>query len=152
RPGPARPRDPRARPDEAGRDLEDRVRRELRPARARRRGPEGGRSSNARGSETVTPGLQDGSGDLVDARSVAFSAHRLPRRDRKDPWEAVLSLGDRAVKIGLVIGLFLALGTHGSAAVRALTGLYDMEKAVGAMRASIHEFLWTEYDIDLRQE
>lgn len=72
--------------------------------------------------------------------------------DRRDPWGPVLSLGDRAVKLGAAIGLVLGLATHGVAGARAMTALYDMGKAVDEMRLSIHEFLWTEYDIDLKPE
>ena len=69
-----------------------------------------------------------------------------------DPWARVFSLGDRAVKVGAAIGLVLALGSHGIASARALLALYDLQKGVFAMRASIHEFLWTEYDIDLKPQ
>jgi protein TonB len=82
-------------------------------------------------------------------RSVA---HARPSGRRADPWDPVLNLGDRAVKLGSAIGLVLAFGTHGYASARAMLALYDMQKAVDGMRATIHEFLWTEYDIDLKPE
>lgn len=71
--------------------------------------------------------------------------------ERHNPWDRVLTLGNRAANVGMVIGLCLAFGTHGVASVRALTALYEMEKAVHEMNESIHEFLWTEYDIDMKE-
>lgn len=86
-------------------------------------------------------------------QGLAFAGRRLPDRSRaEDPWERVFSLGDRAVKIGAAIGLVLAIGSHGIASARAMLALYDMQKGVYAMRASIHDFLWTEYDIDLKPD
>jgi protein TonB len=69
-----------------------------------------------------------------------------------DPWARVFALGDRSVKIGAALGIVLAIGSHGVASARALLALYDLQKSVFAMRASIHEFLWTEYDVDLKQD
>lgn len=92
------------------------------------------------------------------SNSVAFTAsdRRLAAAgglvSAEDPWRAVFSLGDRAMKIGWAIGLVLGIGTHGFASARAMLALYDMQRGVNAMRLSIHEFLWTEYDIDLKPE
>jgi protein TonB len=72
--------------------------------------------------------------------------------EREDPWRAVFALGNRDVKIGWTIGLVLAIATHGYASTRAMLALYDMQDAVDAMRLNIHEFLWTEYDVDLKPE
>lgn len=84
-------------------------------------------------------------------QGLALAAgHGGQRADANEPWGPVLTLGNRAAKIGTIVGLFLAVSTHGVASVRALSALYDMQKGVDAMRASIHEFLWTEYDIDLK--
>jgi protein TonB len=68
--------------------------------------------------------------------------------DRNDPWRAVFSFGEREMKVGWVIGLVLALGTHGFASARAMLALYDMQRSVDSMRLVIHEFLWTEYDVE----
>jgi periplasmic protein TonB len=83
---------------------------------------------------------------------VAFASSVRGRQMAEDPWRAVFSLGDRAMKIGWVVGLLLAVGTHGFASARAMLALYDMQRGVDAMRLSIHEFLWTEYDVDLKPE
>ena len=74
------------------------------------------------------------------------------RAGRDDPWGPIAKLGDRAMRVGWVVSLVLAVGTHGFASARALMALYDMQRAVDGMRLSIHEFLWTEYDIDLKPE
>lgn len=73
-------------------------------------------------------------------------------RTAEDPWNAVFNLGDRAIKVGWAIGLVLAFSTHGWASLNAMLALYDMQHAVDSMRLSIHEFLWTEYDVDLKPE
>lgn len=90
------------------------------------------------------------------SRRVALASAPAPapasRTDRDDPFRSVFSLGDRAMKIGWAIGLILAVSTHGFASARAMLALYDMQRGVDAMRLSIHEFLWTEYDIDLKPE
>ncbi|MEZ4302170.1 MAG: hypothetical protein R3B70_45000 [Polyangiaceae bacterium] len=72
------------------------------------------------------------------------------RFGEEDPFRAVFTLGDRTMKIGWAVALILALVLHGYASGRAMLALYDMQKGVHEMRASIHEFLWTEYDIDLK--
>ncbi len=87
------------------------------------------------------------------ARSLAFAGPRVqPETDHDNPWGPVLNLGDRAVKYGALLGLLIGLGTHGFASARAMMALYDMQRGVDLMRLSIHEFLWTEYDIDLKTE
>ena len=87
------------------------------------------------------------------ARSLAYAGPRAqPEANHDNPWGPVLNLGDRAVKFGAILGLLIGLGTHGFASARAMMALYDMQKGVDLMRLSIHEFLWTEYDIDLKPE
>lgn len=89
----------------------------------------------------------------MSQRAGAMASLRpVQHADQRDPWGPVLSLGDRAVKLGAALGLFLGLSTHGVAGVRAMMAHYEMGRAVDAMRLSIHEFLWTEYDIDLKPE
>lgn len=91
---------------------------------------------------------------MRDARTVDIvsSDDPQPIRDRgqrsRDPWAAVLAMGDDAARVGLIAGLILASATHGAASARALTALYDLQRGVGVMREQIHEFLWTEYDVE----
>lgn len=89
----------------------------------------------------------------MSSAKVAFGGPNLGSyagqgRDR-DPLARVISLGDRAARTGAIIGLFLALSTHGYASARAMLALFDMQHAVGEIRHGLHEFFWTEYDIDL---
>ncbi len=67
----------------------------------------------------------------------------------RDPLARVIGLGDRAARTGTIIGLALALSTHGYASARAMMALFDMQHAVGEIRNGLHEYFWTEYDIDL---
>lgn len=71
------------------------------------------------------------------------------REHRPDPLAAVFALGDREGKIGVALGLVVALGLHGYASARAMLSLLDMRRAVIEMRQGLHDYFWTEYDIDL---
>lgn len=86
------------------------------------------------------------------ADKLAFGGENLTayagERDR-DPLARVVSLGDRAARTGTIIGLLLALSSHGYASARAMMALFDMQHAVGEIRQGLHEYFWTEYDIDL---
>lgn len=90
------------------------------------------------------------SGASARAGGLAFAGARSgPNLDPdENPWDAVMGLGRRAAKIGTAIGLVLAVGTHGYASGRAMLALYEMLHSVGQMREIIHEYLWTEYDVD----
>lgn len=72
-----------------------------------------------------------------------------PARDRGDPLEAVLHLGNQATRRGLVVGLLVGLISHGMFGGQALASPVDMYKwAVGA-REDIHQFLWSTYDVEV---
>jgi protein TonB len=71
------------------------------------------------------------------------------RRDENDPLAAVIALGDRAARVGLAIGISLAVLTHGAGATRAMMSLHEMTAVAAEMRAGIHDFLWTMYDVEL---
>lgn len=70
----------------------------------------------------------------------------------RDPLAPIFELGNRAAKTGAIIGLFIALSTHGYASGRAMTALFDMQKAIREMRQGLHDFFWTEYDVDIPPE
>lgn len=70
----------------------------------------------------------------------------------RSPFQAVLTLGDRTAKVGGVLALAIALSTHGVASARALLALYPLQRATRHMRAGIHDFLWTMYDVELAAE
>jgi protein TonB len=70
----------------------------------------------------------------------------------RDPLAPIFALGNRAAKTGTIIGLTLALVTHGYASGRAMTALFDMQRAIREMRTGLHDFFWTEYDVDIPPE
>lgn len=76
---------------------------------------------------------------------------RTARRDR-DPLAPIFNLGERAANTGAIIGLFVALSTHGYASASAMTALFDMQHAIVEMRKDLHDFFWTEYDVDIPPE
>ncbi|MBI4702709.1 MAG: hypothetical protein HY744_16425 [Deltaproteobacteria bacterium] len=61
----------------------------------------------------------------------------------------MLGLGRRASRVGLALGFCVALTSHGAGAGRAVTALTDMAAVAKRMRAELHEFLWSTYDVDL---
>ena len=85
--------------------------------------------------------------------AVHLEASRARSADTdRDPLAPIFALGNRAVKTGAIIGLFIALSTHGYASSRAMTALFDMQDAILEMRGILHLFFWTEYDIDIPPE
>lgn len=72
--------------------------------------------------------------------------------DPRDPLRPVLTLGDRTAKVGGLVALAIALSTHGVASARALLALYPLQRATREIRAGIHEYLWTMYDVELAAE
>ncbi len=79
-----------------------------------------------------------------------------PRPERvtamPDPLARVMTLGDRAMNVGLVIGFTIALGAHVFASARVFTSLSAMLAATRDGRARIHEFLWATYDIEVAKK
>jgi protein TonB len=65
------------------------------------------------------------------------------------PLAAVMSLGERATRVGATIGIVLGLATHGSASVNALRALPEMKRAVGEVREVLHEFFWASYEVEV---
>lgn len=87
------------------------------------------------------------SGELALATAGRPTKRRLS--EQPDPLAAVMSLGEREVRVGAVLGLAFALLTHGAASSRAFTSLHDLWTSMDTMRQVQHEFFWQEYDIDL---
>lgn len=71
------------------------------------------------------------------------------RRDDDDPLAAVLALGNRAVQVGAIIGMSIALLLHGAASARAVTSLFEMRRVAEDMHSAMHEFFWAQYEVDL---
>lgn len=69
-------------------------------------------------------------------------------RWEEDPLERVMALGDRAVRVGMIVGLVLALVGHTAASAKAWTTLFDMQRVVERTRSSLHEYFWAIYDVD----
>ena len=67
------------------------------------------------------------------------------------PLAAVMSLGERATRVGAVFGVVVGLATHGAASVQALSSLPEMKRAVGEVRASLHEFFWASYEVEVEK-
>lgn len=68
-----------------------------------------------------------------------------------DPLSPVLGLGDRAVRVGIVIGIIGALLLHGLVGVRAATVLGDVHAFAVLVRAEVRERLSSQIDVDLSE-
>jgi protein TonB len=68
---------------------------------------------------------------------------------RRDPFEAVLGFGGRAVRQGLAAGFAAATLTHGACGGRALAAPVEMLRWAVEARQQIHEYLWSTYDVDV---
>jgi protein TonB len=68
-----------------------------------------------------------------------------------DPLAPVRSLGEHAVRVGIVIGIIGALLVHGAVAVKAATTLGDIHAFAVLVRAKIHERLNMQLDVDLSE-
>lgn len=71
-----------------------------------------------------------------------------PELPRRDPLEPVLGLGERAMRVGTVLGLLGALGLHGVAGVRAAANLFDVEGFSIAVSQYVKANLQLQIDID----
>jgi protein TonB len=68
-----------------------------------------------------------------------------------DPLAPVLGLGERAVKVGVVLGILGALLVHGAVAVKAATTLGEVHAFAVLVQAQIHERLHAQIDIDVSE-
>jgi protein TonB len=68
-----------------------------------------------------------------------------------DPLAPVRSLGEHAVRVGIVIGIIGALLLHGVVAANAATTLGDVHAFAVLVRAEIHDRLSAQLDVDLSE-
>ncbi|MEJ7735119.1 MAG: hypothetical protein WKG00_38770 [Polyangiaceae bacterium] len=72
-----------------------------------------------------------------------------PRPPERDPLAAVIGLGERQTRVGMAIGVAVALLTHGGAAGKAMASLYEMGGVVAEMRASMKDYYWSLTDVEV---
>jgi outer membrane biosynthesis protein TonB len=58
---------------------------------------------------------------------MAQTAQPPAPRLQRDPFAPILALGEEAMRLGLIVGLIIAVGLHGAAGVRAAANLYEVE-------------------------
>ncbi len=68
-----------------------------------------------------------------------------------DPLAPIFSLGRRALKVGLVVGIVGALLLHGLVGAKAASTLGDLNAFAVLVRASVQERLSSQVDIDLTE-
>ncbi|HNS96720.1 MAG TPA: hypothetical protein PKL73_07190 [Polyangiaceae bacterium] len=69
--------------------------------------------------------------------------------DRGDPLAAVREFGRRATRTGLIVGFTVATITHGFFGGRALAAPTEMRWWAESVQRVVHEYLWSNYDIDV---
>jgi protein TonB len=100
-------------------------------------------------TQAAQNGSMSGAGAGTPALALPPGVHLSARRSDEDPLAPVFVLGDRAVQVGAVIGVTIALLLHGYASVRAVTALFDMRRFAEGMHSAMHEYFWAQYEVDL---
>ena len=68
--------------------------------------------------------------------------------ERRDPFGPVLSLGEHAVRVGAILGLFGAVFLHGAAGVQAAGNLFEVENFSIGVAQYVRSNLQMQIDID----
>lgn len=114
------------------------------PSNAPRRSPHGedafGGASNGVGGAQPVHALDVGSHAVAYARTPSHDTSGLSH---------VLELGKDTVRVGIFVALIAAAIPHVFAGVRALTALFDMLHWVQESRTTIHDYFWTQYEIEV---
>ena len=87
-----------------------------------------------------------GAGPNAESSAPALPS---PQPVDRDPFEAVLALGDRAARVGLGIGLAIGILSHGAVGGRVLASPTAMRHWAEAAREQLHAYLWGSYDIEV---
>jgi protein TonB len=87
-----------------------------------------------------------------DEQRPGGPSDRKPRAALLDPLRSITRLGAQASRQGMVFGFSLAVAGHGAAVGPPMTALHDMRDAVVEIREGLHEYFWTNYDIEVIEE
>jgi len=89
---------------------------------------------------------------MTSAQPIPTSAsHAAARPFDLDPLKPVLGLGERAVKVGVVLGIIGALLVHGAVGVKAASTLGAVHAFAVLVQAQIRERLHSQIDIDMTE-
>jgi protein TonB len=83
------------------------------------------------------------------ARKMRVRSERRIVADRGDPLGAVMDFGRRATRTGLIVGFTVATATHGVFGGQALAAPTEMRLWAERAQKDIHDFLWSNYDIEV---
>lgn len=87
----------------------------------------------------------------AESIAAAARAHRDAPLSSADPLAQVLTLGDREVRSGLLVGLIGALLLHAGVGAQAASTLGDVHAFAVLVRAQVQERLRTQIDVDLSE-
>ena len=89
---------------------------------------------------------------MTSAQSIAPApSHASVQPFGVDPLEPVLGLGERAVKVGVILGILGALLIHGAIGVKAANTLGGVHAFAVLVQAQIRERLHAQIDIDVSE-
>jgi protein TonB len=83
--------------------------------------------------------------------SEALRSSPLVDPDGRDPLRRMLALGERSARTGLAVGFAIATLAHAAGAARVLSAPIELQRWAAAARATVHEHLWTVYDVEVVQ-
>ena len=84
------------------------------------------------------------------AESIA-TARAASSAGSTDPLAPILALGDREVRIGLIVGILGALLLHAGVAAKAASTLGDVRAFAVLVQAEVRERLFAQVDVDLNE-
>jgi protein TonB len=80
---------------------------------------------------------------------MTAEALRPPLVSDEDPLGRILEVGSKSGRTGLLIGLLSALIIHGAGARQAYLLTTGVGEWASALRAAIHDHLWTTYEVEV---
>jgi protein TonB len=97
----------------------------------------------------ATPRLTSGPPKDGPSRVGVRRSGQAPVRPTADPFDRVLELGRREVRVGFAIGLAGALMVHGAGAATGMRQLPHLAAFAAQTRSLVLERLFSEYDVDI---
>ena len=89
----------------------------------------------------------------AEARPLHSDARSLtPRTDRPDPFARVRSLGERQNRLGMSVGLVLALSLHGAGAAHGFTALLDMSAFAALVQSAVRDDIRAIYKVEVAEK
>jgi|GEM_PF-238070 len=79
-------------------------------------------------------------------------ARELSDRDRPDPFARVRSLGGRENRLGMAVGLAIALTVHGAGAAHGFSSLLDMSAFAALVQSAVRDDVRSTYAVEVAEQ